>query len=613
MLHRAVRNSAGPIPPFFLAVVLFLACGRPSEGQWLTQSILVKPGWSAVYLHGDASYQSLDQLVGYDPANPISQIWCWKAPVSTRQYLDSPQSPLNGDTQWATWYRPSLGQSSTFGVLLPNAAYLVYSTASTNYTWRIKGKPTPPSYTWDISGLNLIGFPTPAVSPPPFDAYLAPAASLAGSAVEVYQYTGGTLGATNPARVLALHVTPVTRGQAFWMRASNINSTVVVNNTYFGPLQLELPNTTGVDFGDASSQFNIRLRNTTLSNLTVTLRLLASETPPSGQPFLAGTPPLLVRGALNPSNLTYASSALAVGQSQTWLLRPQGQSGSDIALVLGINRYALTNSPGALYAGILQFTESLGFSEVNVPVSAQVASTAGLWVGSARVAQVGGYLKSYQISSNGAPALDANGADVVTGLNTNLGAVPSAYPLRLIIHNDGANSVLLQRVYYGLRQETNLVVATSESVLDLAHLDTARRITATHLPWSAGNPGWPLTGPLALGGRLSTTPPIAVGYDDQAVNPFLHTYHPDHDNLDATFKTQLPQGAESYQITRQISLSITLPGDDFTSLTTANRVLAGNYEETITLGGAAGAARNFNVTGSFTLTRLSPIATLTRP
>ena len=63
---------------------------------------------------------------------------------------------------------------------------------------------------------------------------------------------------------------------------------------------------------------------------------------------------------------------------------------------------------------------------------------------------------------------------------------------------------------------------------------------------------------------------------------------------------------------RQITLSIAPPGNDFTSLTTANRILSGAYQETITLGGAGGAVRHFSVSGSFALTRLSPIATLTR-
>jgi len=132
------------------------------------------------------------------------------------------------------------------------------------------------------------------------------------------------------------------------------------------------------------------------------------------------------------------------------------------------------------------------------------------------------------------------------------------------------------------------------------------------LPWTATNTTWDLTGQLALGGVLTTASPIVVSYDDQATNPFLHTYHPDHDNLDAMFQKQLPQGSESYQITRQITLNVVPPGTDFGSLVTANSSLSGAYLETITLGGIGAFSRSFNVSGAFTLNRISPIAQLTR-
>ncbi|MCL5098220.1 MAG: tail fiber protein [Candidatus Omnitrophica bacterium] len=300
--------------------------------------------------------------------------------------------------------------------------------------------------------------------------------------------------------------------------------------------------------------------------MTVTLNLLTSETPPQGQPAIVDLPPLLVRGALNSANLTYGYTALSTASSQSWTLPPQGQDGSDIQVVLGLNRYVMNNSsPGALYAGILQFTDSFGFSEVDVPVSAVQGSTAGLWVGQASITQVANYLKTYQRDAINNLVISNNGSYVVTGIETDLGAVSQPFPLRLILHNDGANTVLLQRVYYGLDPGSNLVVATSQSALDPARLATARRISAVDLPWSSNNAPWVCTGTLEPGGTLATA--VSLPYDDQASNPFLHTYNPDHDNLDASFQEELPPGAESYNIARQITLSFLPPGDDFQSLT----------------------------------------------
>lgn len=581
-------------------VALAMVWAFSGKAQWQTQSVLVKPGWSAVYLHVDASYQSLDQLVGGDPSNPISQIWLW-LPAPTSQFVTSPQDPVVGNSQWATWARVGVGIPSTFNNLVPDAAYLVYSAAPTNYTWRVQGKPVAPQYAWTTAGLNFIGFPTVPVNPPKFDAFLSPAPTLQ-SLAEIFQYPGGALGPTNPSQLFAYHSTPVTRGQAFWIRSGT------VFNTYFGPFTVALQTAGGVNFGDSASQYSFHLQNTTVSNVTVSVRLVASEAPPAGQPPIVGAPPLLVRGALNTSNLTYSFTTLPVGTVQSWTLPPQGKPGSDLIVVLGVNRYLMSSGAGSVFAGILQFTDSFNYTEVDVPVSAVETSLAGLWVGNANVTQVGNYLKSYLLDANNSPVVSSNGNYIVTGINTNLGRVARPFPLRLIVHNDGTNAVLLQRAYYGLSPYTNLMIATSQSLLDPTHLDSARRISAAHLPWTKNNIPMPFSGQLVQGGVLTATADLP--YDDQASNPFLHTYHPDHDNLDATFRTQLAQGYESYRITRQITLNVSPPANDFGSLTSVGQTLVGYYAETITVGGLGGASRNFHVSGIFALNRISPISTL---
>jgi hypothetical protein len=573
------------------------------QAQWQSQSILIKPGWTAIYLHVDASYQTLDKLVGADPNNPIEEVWLWQPPPSTLQFVTSPQTPLTGSSQWANWARLGLGLNRSLRSLAPNTACLVHSVATTNYVWSLKGQPVAPAYTWTSSGLNFLGFPTPSGAPPLFDSFLAPAPLLAAPTdTQIYQYPGGNLGPTNPVQVLAYHVTPVTRGQAFWIKSDQFNS-------YFGPFQVSLQNGAGIAFGDSSGQYSFHLRNTTATSVTVAMNLLASEAPPAGQASVASAPPLLVRGLLNNSNLTYSFSALNVGGSQSWQLAPQGQPGSDIVVVLGLNRYAMNAGPGAVYGGILEFTDGSGLEQVDVAVSAVAGSTAGLWVGNAQVNQVANYLKNYQTDANNNLVL-SNGAYVVSSINTNIGPTASAFPLRLIVHNDGTNAVLLQRIYYGFDTSSNYVLATSESALDPTRLSTARRISSTQFPWTSSNLVWSLSGQLAQGGVLQTT--ATVNYDDQASNPFLHTYHPDHDNLDSRFENQLPLGSESYQITRQITLNVAAPGGDFASLTSSAQSISGNYSETITLTGLGGATRSFNVAGAFSLNRISNLATLAR-
>jgi len=905
-----------------LVSALLVVSALSSHAQWLTQTNVLKPGWTAVYFNVDASSQTLDSLVGFNPACPIDQVWLWKTLPSPAQYISSPASPLAGSSGWLTYYRPGSGSVSTLSALAPNAAFLVHNSAGTNYNWEVQGQPVPPSYIWDNTGLNFIGFSTPYATPPTFENFLAQAPLLA-SGVQLYDYVGGPFSAQNPAQVFSLYTTPVTRGQAYWVADTNIN------NTYFGPFSVNLPDPSGLIYGSSGGQITFHLLNVTSNALTISVRLLSSETPPYGQTNIVGPPPLLLEGALNVTNLTYGFTALATTDTATttnsfsWTLPPGGQPGSDVAVVLGVNRFALTNGPaGSLYAGILQFTDSLGLSEVDVPVSANSANNAGLWVGNASVSQVGSYLKSYAtnqdgsllssavtnvvlstnalpfittnlvidnfittnvsvnyfnvtnlvvntfttnritivtngavvvtnlaintyvltnqiitttptnlyydgstivwlsalttnlsissyaltnllvgtnqlatVSSNNAPvavtnvavnfisitnqvvtngpflgpvtnlafsfeqftnyyvstnlayvllstnltalatatnylsvtnyiftnltlnaysttnfvvtntalAIITNGPAeivvsplinnynlfgnlsvayntnafvysnnfvlvsgatnylgsttnqlvaistvtnsavgtnyavsvltlstnaaffivtnqlvssysnyVVTAVNTNLGAVPVPFPLRLIIFNDGIKSSLLQRVYYGYQQGgTNLVVATTQGALDPSRLGTARRISAAHMPWTAANQPIPFSGLLDLGGTLTAS--FYEDYGDQAANPFLHTYHPDHNNLDLTKSPpqELPVGSQSFDISRQITLTVAPNTSDFLSLTTGNTSLAGAYQEAVTLTGLGGATRSFTSAGTFSLTRISPIATLT--
>lgn len=221
----------------------------------------------------------------------------------------------------------------------------------------------------------------------------------------------------------------------------------------------------------------------------------------------------------------------------------------------------------------------------------------------------------YQIDTNSSRvvALSGSGAPyVATATNTSLGGVSRPFPLRLIIHNNAvANAAnLLQRVFVGQRFSTNVVVATKESVLDVATIGSARRMTATHLPFALVNTPWPKTsGSFAQGSTLVFN--VLTDYNDQASNPFLHTFHPDHDNLKSDLKTVQVQGAESYSVARQMQLTFTAQGNDFAGLTAATRTFGGTYTETLSFRGLNGQSRDFTLTGTFILYRVTPVATLT--
>ncbi|MBK9137169.1 MAG: hypothetical protein IPM17_00105 [Verrucomicrobia bacterium] len=577
-----------------------------AQAQWVTQTLSLKAGWNAVFLHVDATHATLDQLIGAAApiVTPIEQVWRWNPNPATHQFIQSPQQPVDTGSQWSVWRR-SGGAPATLDRLTGNTAYLVYSTA--DYSWQLKGQPALPSYRWSTSGLNFFGFPTVPTGAPSFEDFLAEVPSLQFS--EIFQYPGGEFGANNPRRVFALRTTPVRRGEAFWIRAGE------VYNHYFGPFEVTAAGSGRVAFGDTLSSFSFRLRNQTAAELTVTMELIASEAPPTGQPAIVAVPPLLLRGPLNTVDLTYGVSDLPVNTPQTWTLAPRGEPGSEAEIVLGLDRAAITANVGDLLAGVLRLTDSRGHSQIDLAVSAQPASRAGLWVGAAAVTEVGQYLQSYLRDSANQLVVQEDGRYVVTEVITNLTAVPEPFPLRLIVHNPATGPArLMQRVYHGYNAATNPIVANLESALARNLIAESRRVSASHLPWSDANQGWSFSGGLAQDAVIVTT--VTTPFNDQRSNPFLHTYHPDHDNLDARFRNELPRGSESYTLVREITLAFKPPANDFNSRVSAGLTLGGDYLETLRVqglarGGGAVDERRFDVKGVFQLNRVSDVPTLT--
>lgn len=350
----------------FLWCWFTLAVGlQKTQAQWLTQTLSLKAGWNAVFLHVDASHASIGTLLASDPNASIEEIWLWKPDSSTQQFVQSPQEPTSGGPQWMTWTRVQ-GSSSPLQNLIPNAAYLVRVRSDIpTYQWDLKGKPMVPRYSWTTSGLNFLGFPTVPGTPPTFEDFLAQAPAEFQRTAEIFRYPGGDLGAGNPIQVFALRTTPVQRGEAYWIRAG------LAFNNYYGPFEVVSAGAGLVDFGDSLKAIGLRLRNLSPNALTVTLNLGASE-PAPGQVGIPTIPPLLVRGLLNPTNLTRGYSNLTVGTPMSWTLTPVGNQGSEAEVVLGLDRSVVTGNVGDLLAGLLKFTDSLGQLQVDVGVAAKV-------------------------------------------------------------------------------------------------------------------------------------------------------------------------------------------------------------------------------------------------
>lgn len=578
------------------ALCALLSLTFQARAQWTTETYQLQPGWNAIYALNDCSYTPLDQLLAAYP--PVTKVWRWVPTNLTAQFVGDPTQTVDGQ-EWKTWTRGD-AINSTMTTLQPNHGYLVYVSGAAAVVLNLKGKAVLPQLEWRSSGANLVGFPAAAgATAPKFggttSGYLAPLAAAGYSPVttQIFQYTGGEISGSNPSQVPGLTNATILRGKAFWVN-------LPVFTDFASPVKVELSSTGGgLHFGTRGGPQKVRVTNNSKAGITVTLTPTASETPPTGQPVPAGLLPLLQR-VWNPAAQQYdfttvagpLTAALAAGASVEW--------------VLTANRAAMTGATGSLYASVLKITDSGAhgtYSNLAVPVTAEKGSLAGLWVGEATITRVQNQLQHFLRDSSGRNITDADGHFVPDGpAEQGTTNTAQSFPLRLIIHVDAAgNARLFSTLYYGILDTSPGVTgfAVRQSQLKPAGLSTAVRLTATHLPLDVNAA---CTGVFQPGGVAAAT--VVLPWTN-GVNPFLHTYHPDHDNLDARFnETPLPNGVESHTVTRALSLQLdaAVPAAD---PAWGTNTLTGNYSETL-----SGLHKNdIGVAGRFTLRRLSELAT----
>jgi hypothetical protein len=186
-------------------------------------------------------------------------------------------------------------------------------------------------------------------------------------------------------------------------------------------------------------------------------------------------------------------------------------------------------------------------------------------------------------------------------------STPRPFDLRTLLHlSDDNVASLLPQVYLGQLAAAphDVGLCTNESSLKQNALAGAQRFSSAHMPLdtviTAGS------GSIGVGETLTRT--IRIAYNDPT-NPFVHAYHPDHDNKNAR-GAPLPAGVESPDITRECTFVFTAspPAGSSTTIGWGSSILGGTYTETIT-----GLHKEpLVLSGIFELRRASEIGTLTR-
>ena len=236
------------------------------------------------------------------------------------------------------------------------------------------------------------------------------------------------------------------------------------------------------------------------------------------------------------------------------------------------------------------------------PANGANATLAGLWIGTASVANVN---------------------EVNSGTPANVTPTRSVFDLRMILHvTENGAPRMLKEVIQLWQESTFTTNGAGDKVVDkpgrfvlltrdslvrnfkgatlCSGADVGRRLSTVDFDFDGGADNLlPMSGGFGIGQVATADITLAPGF---ATNPFVHKYHPDHDNLNATFTGGKN---EAYHVTRAEQLTFTAAdpggGAGATALEYGSSVLGGTYRETIT----GLHKRALVVTGRFRISRIS--------
>jgi hypothetical protein len=552
-----------------LICLLQAACCLTAKAHWQNTNYTLKGGWNAIYLHGDASYAT-DMLALFPNSGAtanVTEVWRWVPNPDQVQFTTSPLLPTPGTPEWLVWKRD--GTANTLATMHGQSAYLVKcaGNATATYTVTMVQKMLPPSATWVRNGANLLGFPSKwNASYPTFGNYFSTFPAAIAANTKIYKYVGGELSASNPMQIFSTATEPLDRNHAYWF-----DSKVVGN--FYAPLQISLSRGSGLDFDRTGSLVTARVLNRTATPMVLTIAPVASDNPPGGQELVTGPVPITLR-TFDTGTATWTETLIQT--EFTEIIGPN----SSRELNFGIQRSGMPGSADALFASLLRFTDAANQFDILIPATARKASLAGLWIGNATVQAV-----------ESKPQ-----ADVVKPTGR-------GYPLRYLLHvpDVGPARILSQAFIGKLATPPNDVgICTKEVGLKADAKGDATRLVVTHMPLDRVLDGLaddnePAgSGSVAVPGTLVRH--ISLPFNDPT-NPFVHQYHPDHDNKSPT-GAALVAGQESHTVTS--GWGSTVIGGTY------EEVIQGLHKDSTGIGTGDG----LRVAGTFELRRVSEQGTL---
>jgi len=638
--------------PFSIVLAMLLPGGIGVRAQDATQTFTLQKGWNAVYLEVTPTNR--------DPATvfagiPVASVWTRMDRLSSVNFIQDPTEPVFNQAAWLKWTPPP--QPSFVNDLREiqgRRAYLVKLLTGPGVL-QVAGQPAVRAIQWVTDAWNLRGFPVASSNPPTFRNYFRSSTHHYDSAQSrlrgVYR-----LGADG-VWALANQDDLMRQGEAYWVYCQGAS-------TFTGPFEVRLDYGETLDFSQELDHLSLQFyavasgfRTVTISQAGTSPGLLAyqrfganglewADLPnPFAFTVTNGTPKPLTLAILRSrmSGTNYASILnISDDQGTRYALPVTGQRlGSSYALPITGKRL------GSSYAGF--WVGSVTVNAVSEPHFGSLVTNFYALVNGQTVPLGAAQLV---LTTNQVP-VSTNSEGVVTTTNllvvqtTNGLPAPvyekverdaavqsptpakSEFTMRLLIHVNAAGQPrLLKEVVQMWRDGTytndaqgrqvsdkpgSYVLITRDDLLGQFKgaalrngVSVGRRLSAIGFDFDGqGTNDMALSGSFEPGGALSGQIDISSDYP---LNPFLHKYHPDHDNLDANFKPITdPAKMEVYAVTRQFRFEFaSAAASSIASPDPAYSTMEGIYRETL----KGLHKQDLLVQGTFHLSRASLISEL---
>ena len=545
------------------------------HAMWDTQELNLVQGYNAVVLRVTPADTRCSEVFKDCEIQSVS--W-WNR---DRRDDGSGIAPVSEMLIW----HPGDAGASTFNRVLGGHAYIIHANAAG--TLKIVGVPATANAKVWFGEPNLTGLNLPAdTSELYYSDYFA---GLEG------HMDGSSFAIVNKATANA---TPWPTGskipaadQAIWFTPTGSGSV-----DYMGPLHVRVDTAeNAIVFRESTQVRRITVKNVTKKDRVLTFALRDSATPPAGQGTKLGKAALMrevidwsagyPRRSYVESDLAFTTN-LAAGASFELAIRPDLDKMP--AAADGAYMAILEISDAGTTLGGVTPSGGTCCHRIGISCYANLSAAkdpAGLWVGTVAISGVN-RAQQMKTADN---AWDANRIE----------PVKEPFQFRLIVHVDNLGVArLLKEVFVATESdadnEPTLLTSRTEALAWRgAHLNAKiRRISSANFPNFGDPKTFEGTG-FAHGGTLTTS--VRQEYNDNT-NPFVHAYHPQHDNVKFENKVMKPfseqekmaaeeDGTGSYEswpVARAISLAFAESDPGGANYDWNRTVTGGIYRETVT-------------------------------